>query len=79
MLAHEPEYDHRMKWEYKTLNLDIQGGWRGVPKVDPVKIDEALGDLGREGWELVSAFDTNVGAGMSYQLVAIFKRPRDAK
>jgi len=78
MLAREPEYDRAMKWEYKTLNLDIQGGWRGIPKVDPSKIDTALGDLGQEGWELVSALDTNAGSGASHQLVAIFKRPHSA-
>ena len=39
----------------------------------------SLNRAGREGWELVAALDTNAGAGASYQIVAIFKRPRDAK
>ena len=65
-----------MKWEYKTLCLSIRGFM--VPNVDTEEIDSALGRLGRDGWELVSAFDTNAGAGASFQLVAIFKRSRDA-
>ena len=69
-------YALTMKWEYKTLSLDIQGGWTGVPKVEPAKIDAALDELGRDGWELVSAFDTNRGHGASCHAVAIFKRPR---
>jgi len=76
MLAREPEYDRAMKWEYKTLNLDIQG-WP-IPEAQPKEIDLELNRAGREGWELVSALDTNAGSGASYQLVAIFKRPREA-
>ena len=34
-------------------------------------------DRSTESRELVSAFVTNVGAGASYQLIAIFKRPRE--
>jgi len=66
-----------MKWEYKTLCLSISGLM--VPNVNTDEIDTALGRLGRDGWELVSTFDTNAGRGRSHQLVAIFKRPRDAK
>ena len=62
-----------MTWEYKTLRLEIAGFM--TPKVDAAKIDAALDEFGVEGWELVSAFDTNAG-GASYQLLAIFKRPR---
>lgn len=61
-----------MNWEYKTLLLSIAGF--ATPKVDPAAINASLNDLGRDGWELVSAFDTNAGAGASYQLIAIFKR-----
>jgi Domain of unknown function (DUF4177) len=68
-----------MNWEYKTLRMGIDGGWRGVPKTDPARIDAAFGELGREGWELVSALDVNVNTGASFELVAIFKRPLAAR
>jgi len=66
-----------MNWEYKTLCISIAGFM--TPNVDTESIDSALGRLGRQGWELVSALDTNAGAGASFQLVAIFKRPAAAK
>ena len=66
-----------MNWEYKTVVLPISGTL--LPKVDPTEIDAALTRLGRDGWELVSAFDTNVNTGSSFQLVAIFKKPCEAK
>lgn len=62
-----------MTWEYKTVVLPIAGMMH--PKVDPTEVDAALTRLGRDGWELVSTFDTNFSAGSSFQLVAIFKRP----
>jgi hypothetical protein len=76
MPGREREYARGMKWEYKTLCLSIRGLM--VPNVNTEEIDSALGRLGRDGWELVSALDTNSGAGASFELVAIFKRPRDA-
>ena len=41
---------------------------------DEKKLDEHMNRLGREGWELVSAFDTNQSHGQSKDVVAIFKR-----
>ena len=75
MAARAAEYDRGMKWEYKTLRLSISGFLE--PNVDTAEIDSALSKLGRDGWELVSALDTNAGYGASVHLVAIFKRPRD--
>lgn len=60
-------------WEYLTIKQDISGFF--TPKVDTTKFDEELTRLGREGWELVSCLDVNIGHGASYQLVAVFKRP----
>ena len=77
MAARGAEYDSSMKWEYKTLCLNLPG-WP-IPSVETANIDREFTKLGREGWELVSALDTNAGAGASYQLVAIFKRPREGK
>ena len=61
-----------MQWEYKTLRLDVSGSM--APKVDVAKLDAALNEQGRDGWELVSTFDTNWGSGQSCHIVAVFKR-----
>jgi hypothetical protein len=39
-------------------------------------MDIEFNRLGRDGWELVSIFDTNSGHGQSRWIVATFKRPR---
>jgi hypothetical protein len=64
-------------WEYKSVELGAEkhsfftlGG-----RIDVGKLDALLGGLGAQGWELVSAFDTNAGAGETRFVVAIFKRP----
>ena len=62
-----------MKWEYQTVKLNIEGTW-GV-KFDVDKTQNFANDLGAEGWELVSAFAINEGAGHSKEVVFIFKRP----
>ena len=61
-----------MTWEYKTVSL-ATGGLLGG-KFDPEKLDEVLNDLGAEGWELTSAFDTNQSYGATRDIVAIFRR-----
>ena len=62
-----------MKWEYKTVKLKVAGFW-GVG-LDPEKADEFINQFGQEGWELVSAFDLSEGAGISKEVILIFKRP----
>lgn len=61
-----------MTWEYKTLVLSVAGFM--APKVNVPNVEAAMNELGRDGWELVSALDTNAGHGSSCHLVAIFKR-----
>jgi len=36
--------------------------------------NQKLNDLGEEGWELVSIFDTNHSQGATRDVVAVFKR-----
>lgn len=62
-----------MKWEYKTLKVGTSGFLGG--KLDEDKFDKSLNDLGKQGWELVTAFDTNLGHGATRDVVAVFKRP----
>lgn len=60
------------RWEYKTLTFKTGGFWGG--KVDKLEFQEQLNLYGREGWELVSCFDTSQGQGASRDVVAVFKR-----
>ncbi len=63
-----------MKWEYRTVKFESKGMLGG--HVNEAKIDASLNDLGGQGWELVSAFDTNSFAqGATRWLVFLFKRP----
>ena len=64
-----------MNWEYQTVKLGVMGTW-GV-KFDVDETQNFINDLGAEGWELVSAFSVNEGAGHSKEVVFIFKRPLD--
>ncbi len=65
-----------MKYQYTVLkiaseqNLFSMGG-----KVDAEKLALELNRLGREGWELVSAFDTNMSAGQTRDVILILKKP----
>ena len=61
-----------MKWEYMTV-LASASGWLGG-KIDAQAITNRLNELGREGWELVSAFDTNMYEGLTRDVVLILKR-----
>ena len=61
------------KFEYHLQKYDATGFLGG--KVDLAKMDIEFNRLGRDGWELVSIFDTNAGHGQSRWIVATFKRP----
>ena len=62
-----------MKWEYKTIKLATTGFTGG--KLDETKLEQFMNELGSQGWELVSAFDTNQAQGETRDVVVIFKRP----
>ena len=72
-IDHSLNRGKHMQWEYKTIKLATTG-WVGG-KLDEVKFNTMLNELGRDRWELVSAFDTNQSHGASRDVVAIFKRP----
>lgn len=63
-----------MEWEYKTVKLKARGLLGG--KVDETQLDAMMNDLGRGGWELAAAFDTNESYGSTRDVVVIFKRPK---
>lgn len=62
-----------MNWEYKVLKLGTSGFFGG--KVDAEGFEAHINNLGREGWELVCAFDTNSSYGQTRDVVVLFKRP----
>lgn len=63
-----------MKWEYMTVFFEAHGWFQGG-KLDGQNLTDRLNRLGQEGWELVSAFDTNVQGGGTRDVVMVLKRP----
>ncbi len=63
------------KWEYMTLVLPAKGFFLGGGKIDGRMLNDRLNELGREGWELVNVFDTNMDAGKTRDVFAFLKRP----
>jgi hypothetical protein len=62
-----------MHWEYLTVAFAATGFWVGG-KLDGDAFNGKLNELGRQGWELVSVFDTNQGGGSTREVFAILKR-----
>src|SRR5690242_6617935 len=66
------------RWEYKTVKIPAKGWFLGG-RLDEVKLDRLLNDLGAEGWELVSILATTQVYGASRDIAAVFKRPTEAE
>ncbi len=62
------------KWEYKTLTFEAAGFWSGGGKLDAQMLTDQLNELGDQGWELVSVFDTTKLEGQTRQVYAVMKR-----
>ena len=67
-----------MKWEYRTVVFEVSG-WFVGGKLDGQKFNDRLNQLGEEGWELVSVFDTNFAEGGTRDVVAVMKRSMKLK
>jgi len=63
-----------MTWEYRTAVVAAEGFMGG--KVNEEKLARRLNELGRDGWEAVTSFDTDMGSGQTRDIVVIFKRSR---
>lgn len=63
------------KWEYKSVKIETTGFFGG--KVDTDTFDRAANELGEEGWEMISCFDTNSSEGASRYVIAVFKRMKN--
>lgn len=59
------------KWEYRVISFETFGLLGGL--VETKEIEEKLNELGKEGWELISAYAT-VGGSSSRRVVYNFKR-----
>lgn len=64
-----------MRFEYLTIKF-AASGWFAGGDLDGDAFNQKLNDLGGEGWELVSVFDTNMLHGRTRDVVAVFKRTR---
>jgi len=62
-----------VKWEYKIIKTSAKGMLGG--KVDQGSLETNMNEMGREGWELVSAFDTSQELGKTRDVLLLFKRP----
>lgn len=62
-------------WEYMTVVCQAEGWFLGG-KFDVQGLTNRLNDLGRENWELVSVFDTNMMEGRTRDIIAVLKRRR---
>ena len=62
-----------LTWEYFTHSINLSGFFTSG-NVTPQAVTDALNWYGAQGWELVSAFDTNRPDGGSQTLLLIFKR-----
>lgn len=60
------------RWEYQVLQLDATGFYGG--KINAEAMDHELNDLGQEGWELVTSFDSNKYQGETRSVFLLFKR-----
>lgn len=56
-------------WEYTSVRLDATGIMGG--KFDESQLNKRLNALGAEGWELVTAFDTNKVYGATRDIVFV--------
>jgi hypothetical protein len=65
-----------MSWEHKTVKFMASGVLGGI--VDPEELDAKRNELGRDGWELATPFDTNLEYGRTRELVAVLRKPRGA-
>lgn len=61
-----------MKWEYKTIKLGTTGFLGG--KLDERELEQYMNQLGQQGWELTTAFDTNKAQGETRDVIVIFKQ-----
>lgn len=63
-------------FEYRFVNIPTRGFLGG--KLDLGTLARDLNELGAQGWEAVSAFDTNMHEGATREVFVLLKRGREA-
>jgi hypothetical protein len=63
-----------MKWEYRIMKFEATNTFFGGNNIDAKAMHTKLNQAGAQGWELVTAMDTNNAAGTRY-VIYTFKRP----
>lgn len=62
------------RFEYKTVEIKPEKrAWKN-PKFDPIRIDEVLNEMGKQGWELIAVEDKKIGYGYTEYFIYTFKR-----
>ncbi len=61
-------------WEYTTLKV-VAKDWLPTGTLDQTLFDSRLNQLGKDGRELVSVFDTSVRKEAAGEIVAVLNRP----
>ncbi|MCC6699266.1 MAG: DUF4177 domain-containing protein [Candidatus Hydrogenedentes bacterium] len=62
-----------MQWEYTTIKVGAGGFYGG--RVDAAELNLEMNRMGRQDWELVTAFTSNARLGQSRAVILLFKRP----
>ena len=62
-------------WEYTTLKI-VAKDWFLAGSLNQELFDTRLNQLGKDGWELVSVFDSRTIKDATGEIVAVLKRPR---
>ncbi len=65
------------RFEYRVLESKA-GGWLGG-KIDSQTLTDKLNELGRLGWEVISAFETEVSGGGTRSVSILLKRELPAE
>ena len=67
-----------MNWEYRTIRIAVKQGWNeSKGAIETSDTDDLLNRYGEQGWELVTALDTEHSTGTA-AIFCIFKRPVEA-
>jgi hypothetical protein len=67
------------RFEYHVFKIGAKRGWfTAGGEMDTTAIDRHINELGSDGWELTTAFDTNWHQGFTRDVIMIFKRERQS-
>ncbi|BCX47366.1 conserved hypothetical protein [Haloferula helveola] len=62
------------RWEHRSLVIET-GGWGSRGVIQTSEVDARMNELGRDGFELVSAIPVSDGSVGTKRIALFFKRP----